>query len=292
MVRVSRTWIRLSWLASALMALASAAGVFVPAVYAKETASWASQGAGQDVVNLFMACPALAVSAWYAGRGSQRAVLVWLGIMTYVVYSYVMYAFFVHFGPIFPIYVAVLGLSSYALAGVALDIRAVEWRRLWAPGFRSRAVSVLLVFVAVAFGGMWVASIVRALANGRSPDGVADIGLPVNPVHVLDLAFLLPLTFATGVAHWKRRAFGLVLATPLLVFFVLMDAAIVSMTFSMRAAGVSTSLAMVPVMVAGIAISLVLIVVMLRNAHATQVGGTAPLTPELVASERPERRPA
>jgi hypothetical protein len=259
------------------MALASAAGVFVPAVYAKETTSWAAQGAGQDVVNLFIVFPALVVSAWYAGRGSQRAVLVWLGIMIYVVYSYVMYAFFVHFGPIFPVYVAVLGLSSYALAGAALDIRAAEWRRLWAPVFRSRAVSVMLLFVAVAFGCMWVVAIVRALASGTAPEGVADIGLPVNPVHVLDLAFLLPLTFATGVAHWKGRAFGLVLATPLLVFFVLMDAAIISMVFYMRAAGVPTSLALEPAMVAGIAISIALTVVMLRNAYAPPpIGGAAP----------------
>jgi hypothetical protein len=68
-----------------------------------------------------------------------------------------------------------------------------------------------------------------------------------------------------------------VLATPLLVFFVLMDAAIISMIFYMRAAGVPTSLALVPAMVAGIAISIALTVVMLRNANAPPpIGGTAP----------------
>jgi hypothetical protein len=268
MVSVSRTWLRLSWLVSALMALAAAAGVFVPAVYVKESTSWAAQGRGQDAVTLLMACPALVMSASYATRGSTRAVLVWLGIMIYVVYSYVLYAFFVHFGAVFPIYVAVLGLSSYALAGAASEIRVAEWRQLWPREFRSRAVSAWLVFIALAFGGMWIVAITRAMISGTAPEGVAEIGLPVNPVHVLDLAFMLPLTLVTGVAHWKRRAFGLVAATPLLVFFVLMDAAIVSMTFYMRAAGVTTTLALVPAMIVGIVISGVLAIVMLRNARA------------------------
>src|SRR5690348_18293444 len=52
MLRVSRIWFRLSWLASVLMALASAAGVFVPTVYAKETPSWRAQAVGQDMINL------------------------------------------------------------------------------------------------------------------------------------------------------------------------------------------------------------------------------------------------
>src|SRR3954469_4178386 len=117
MVSVSRTWIGLSWLASLLMALASAAGLFVPAVYAKETASWGAQGAGQDLVNLFVAVPTLTLSAWYVRKRSVRALMVWIGALIYVVYSYLMYAFFVHFGPVFPLYVAVLGLSAFTLVG-------------------------------------------------------------------------------------------------------------------------------------------------------------------------------
>jgi hypothetical protein len=272
MVSVSRTWIRLSWLVSALMALASAAGVFTSSVYAKETASWAAQGAGQDLVNLLIACPALAVSGWYVGRRSARAFMVWLGVLIYVVYSYLMYAFFVHFGPIFPVYVAVLGLSSYALGGAVMHLRLDEFRQVWPPDFRRRSVSAVLVFIGVAFGSMWIAEIVRALVNGTTPEAVVESGLPVNPVHVLDLALLLPLALVTGVAHWKRRAFGLVFATPILVFFILMDCAIISMTYSMRAHGVSASLAIVPVMVVGLVISAALSVELLRHARASGRG--------------------
>lgn len=40
-------------------------------------------------------------------RGSSRAPLVWLGIAIYLAYSYLLYAMFVHFTPLFPVYVAV-----------------------------------------------------------------------------------------------------------------------------------------------------------------------------------------
>ena len=275
-MKVSRTWLRLSSLASMLMALASAAGLFVPAVYANETPSWAAQGRGQDVVNLVIVFPLLLVSAWYVGKESVRAFLIWIGTLIYVVYSYVIYAFFVHFGPMFLVYVAALGSSAYALAGATTQVDIEQLRSHWPPSFRVRSVSIYLIIIGVAFGGMWLAAIARALANGTAPEGVAAIGLPVNPVHVLDLAFLLPLAILTGVAHWRRRAFGVVFTTPILVFSVLMAAAIVSMTYFMRARGVLASLGIVPIMAGAIGVGVASSVVM--------IGGMRPTTPTLGVS--------
>jgi hypothetical protein len=208
MVSVSRTWIRLSWLVSVLMALASAAGVFVPAVYAKETPSWAAQAVGQDLVNLALVFPVLLITTWRVQRGSVRALTLWLGALIYVVYSYLMYAFFVHFGPMFPIYVAVLGLSAYTLVGAAASLDLEALRRYWPTNFRLRSASAFLVIVGVGFALLWLSAIARALAAGTAPEAVAEAGMPVNPVHVLDLAFLLPLAVVTGIAQWRRRAFG------------------------------------------------------------------------------------
>lgn len=246
------------------MALASAAGLFFPVVYAKESATWAAQGVGQDVVTIIIALPVLVISAWYVRKGSVRGLMVWLGALVYVVYSYVTYAFFVHFGPVFPLYVVTLGSSAYALAGASASVDLVELQKAWPENFRMRSVSLVLVLIGIVFGALWLVSIARALAGGTVPEGVVEIGLPVNPIHVLDLALVLPLAIVTARAHWKRQPFGLLFATPLLVFFAIMDCAIISMTYFMRARGVSASLAVVPVMAAGLLISVVLSVVMLR----------------------------
>ena len=84
---------------------------------ARETPTWAAQGIGQDVANLFCIFPSMLIALPFAFRGSTRATLVSLGLLIYVVYSYILYAFLIHFGPWFPVYMAVLGLSAYALFG-------------------------------------------------------------------------------------------------------------------------------------------------------------------------------
>jgi hypothetical protein len=264
MMNVSRIWIRLSWPASVLMALASAAGVLAPAVYAKETSSWGAQAVGQDITNLALVFPVLLLSTWYVRGGSVRALTLWLGALIYVVYSYLMYAFFVHFGPMFLVHVAALGLSAYTLVGASASLDLESLRRHWPPAFRLWSVAAFLVFIGVGFAFVWLSAIARALVAGTAPEGIAEIGMPVNPVHVLDLAFLLPLAVVTGVAHWRRRAFGLLFAPALLVFFILMGVAIISMTFVMHARGVSSSLAPVPIMGGSVLISVLLLILALR----------------------------
>src|SRR5688572_3971152 len=78
----------------------SVIGIFVDSIYSKETANWAAQGVGQDVANL-VAFPALLLFAWAARRGSMRAYIGWLGTLIYSAYTFVIYAFAIHFGPVF-----------------------------------------------------------------------------------------------------------------------------------------------------------------------------------------------
>src|SRR5687767_13917567 len=108
-----RPFLWLSLLLAVLVAAASGAGILLEGTYAKESASWAAQGVGQDIVTLTLAVPLLIVSAIEASRGSKRALLVWTGVLVYLVYSYTLYAFFIHFNALFVVYTAALGLSFY-----------------------------------------------------------------------------------------------------------------------------------------------------------------------------------
>jgi uncharacterized membrane protein YeaQ/YmgE (transglycosylase-associated protein family) len=240
---VNRIWMWLSLAATVLMAASSAAGVFLPDTYARETTTWATQGVGQDMANLFCIVPAMLITLHFALRASIRATLVWLGILIYMVYSYALYAFFIHFGPWFPVYVAVLGMSAYALFGSVIHIDLENISRLLGENPKAKLVSVPLLTFGVLFAAHWLSEIVPALASGTSPKGVADIGMPVNPVHVLDLAFVLPGLIATAVSIRKRRPLGLLFAVPLLTFSAVMGVAILSMFFVEHTRGGSISAA-------------------------------------------------
>jgi hypothetical protein len=85
------------------------------------------------------------------------------------------------------------------------------------------------------------------------PKGVTEIGAPVNPVHVLDLAFILPGMIITAAALRKRKPLGLLFAAPLLTFSAVMGVAILAMFAAERARGRATSV--VPVVVIGIGVA-------------------------------------
>jgi hypothetical protein len=74
-----------------------------------------AQAIGQDFVTLTVALPSLVVAAILAGRGSGGGRLIWLGVLTYLVYTYAIYAFATRFNSLFLVYVALLGCSLYEM---------------------------------------------------------------------------------------------------------------------------------------------------------------------------------
>jgi len=219
--RSARPWLWMSIAAAVIAAAGSIVGLAaVGSIYGRETAAFVDQAIAQDIVNLAVVAPAIIVLALSARRGSLNAYLAWLGAMAFTVYNYVIYTLSIHVGPLFLAWVAVLGLSLYALIGglAALDPRSVGARFVSAP---RRAVGWFLIVIALLFGTLWLTDIVPALLSGQVPAAARDLGLPANPVHVLDLAFYLPAAFTAGLLLLRNDAEGYVLAPALLGFLTL-----------------------------------------------------------------------
>ena len=249
---LSNVWMVLSLIAAVLMAVASAAGILSCATYGRETVTWAAQGTGQDFVNLLIVFPVLVITAIRAHLGNAGARLVWIGALMYVAYSYVLYAFFVHFGPWFLVYVAVLGTSVYALAGALSQLKVPETPLPIDADLRARGAAAFLMLFGCGFAALWLSDVVPALIAGRTPASVTESGFSVNPVHVLDLALALPGIIATSVLLWRRRPTGALFAVPVLVFAVMMGLAIVAMALEMRAQGLPAPLGILPVIVTAV----------------------------------------
>jgi hypothetical protein len=239
LIRPLRIWMALTLAAAVLMTVASVAGLTAPSVYARETAAWASQGVAQDAVNVALILPALLVSVYAGARGSTRALLVWLGLLIYIVYSYILYAFFVHFNALFLVYVATLGCALWSLVGLCVTIDPEGVAAAFDAERRCTTYVVYLVGSGVAFGALWLSSVVPALLAGGMPHDVAEVGLTVNPVHVVDLTFVLPAMILTGVLLQRRHNLGVLFAAPLLTFSVAMGAAIVAMAVVMDMRGLA-----------------------------------------------------
>lgn len=229
-------WVWLTVPIAVLMVIATASGVFIPHLY-RDTPNLVAQALGQDIITLVVALPTLVIGALLTRRGSQRARLVWLGVLVYTVYTYVGYAFAVRFNPLFLVYVALLGCSSYALIG---GLVTTEWSRI-STSFTERtplkAVSIYLGVIAALFYGLWLSEAIPASLTGQLPQSLRDAGTPTNFVQVLDMAWLLPATAITAVSLWRKRSLGYTLAGALLTFFVLLSLAILAMVVVLGRAG-------------------------------------------------------
>lgn len=240
-IAIPDVWLWSSVFVSILVTITSLSGIFLERTYSREAEAWAVQAIGQDYANLAVVILLLA-STYYVSKNSLRAYLVWLGVYIYIIYAFFIYAFAVHFNFLFLIYIIILGVSFFTLIG---GLRAVDTANLMAPflsNTRSKMVGALLMIIGVLFGLLWLSEIVPSLLSNEIPTSLAETGLWVNPVHVLDLAFLLPGMVITSVLLCRRNILGFLLAVPLMVFSVIMSAGMISMFIISAIWGLPSSL--------------------------------------------------
>ncbi len=217
----SAIWLWLS-IAAALLAIAgSIISLSVKSIYAGLTSAFLPQALAQDIANLAIVSPLWLILASLALRGSLRAYLLWLGVLTFTVYNYVIYTFSVPFGSLFLLWVAVLGMCIYSLIG---GVTAVD-HKVVASSFASRCaiqvVAWFLIITGVLFSFLWLSEDIPALLSNTRPQSLVDMALPTHPVHILDLGFFLPAVIATGVMLIRRKSLAYTLAPSFIIFLIL-----------------------------------------------------------------------
>jgi len=230
-MRFPALWISLPL--AVLVAIAAGAGLWWPPTYARESALWAAQGMGGDAVNLVIIVPVLLLTAGLAQRGSVSARLVWMGALVFLLYNFVVYAMAVHFNALFLAYCGILGGSFYALLGSLSSLSLADVAGAYGRRAPVKTMAAILGLIGLVFAALWLREIVPALISGRTPKSITDAGLITNPIHVLDLSFMLPGLIVTAIQLLRRRAVAFVLAPVLMVFCILMTVAIAGMMVAM-----------------------------------------------------------
>ncbi len=226
-----RPWLLLSMAAAVLAGVGNVVGLTVERIYAPETVDWQGQALAQDLVGLVVVVPAVLITAIATRRGSLRAYLLWVGFLTFMVYNYVIYAFGVQFGPLFNVWVAVLGASLFSLIGGLAAVRPSAVRDHYDRTRSLAPTAWFLVGAGALFAVLWLNEIVPALLADDPLESAAEVGLPTNPVQVLDLAFFLPAVIGIGLALRRGRPFAFVTAPGLLVFIAVTGLPILATPF-------------------------------------------------------------
>lgn len=209
-------------------------------LYRNDTVSLAAQAVGQDLVTLAVGIPLLVLAAVQFRKERLRGQLLLAGILGYFVYTYASYAFLIAFNPLFLAYVALLGLSTFALV---LTLQSVDVRDLvgrFSDAVPRRTIAIALAIMGVLLLVMWLGRIVPAMVSDSPPEGIESYSTLV--IQALDLAFVVPLAFLAAVLLWRRRAWGYLLSSIVLIKVAALALAVTAMALAQVFAGVSVTL--------------------------------------------------
>ncbi len=223
-----------------LVAATSLAGIILPDTYVRESADWKAQGIAQDLFDLFFAVPALLISLWFFRKGSPAGFFMLAGILIFLIYTFIIYTFGVHFNNFFLIYCITLASSSYSLIYLFWATGSIRVQGWFNTERNVRGAVIYLYFFAALFYVLWLSEIIPAIMNNSVPAVLSQTGLFTNPVHVLDLSFLLPGFIITALLLKRRDALGYLFAPSIMTFSIVMTLSIATLIFYEIAGGFST----------------------------------------------------
>ncbi len=220
-----------------LVAAASLGGLLINDMYAAESGDWLAQCLAQDLFDLCIAVPALLLSLLLYEKGSRIAFFLLTGLLVFLIYTFIIYTLSVHFNSFFLVYCFALALSSYSLIVLLYGVGSGTVKG-WFGIRQSETVSITyLLFFAALFYLLWLADIIPSIASGKVPAILEQTGLLTNPVHVVDLSFLLPGFVVTAMLLKKRHSLGYVFAPTIMAFSIVMTLSIATIVFYEYAKG-------------------------------------------------------
>jgi len=235
----------LSTMIGFLAFFASAGGLWLKGLY-RDNLFVTSVWRGNDIITLCLALPLLLISMRLVFRGSSRARLVWMGVLDYMLYNYAFYLFGARFNAFFLVYVAITGLSLFALIFGLLDLDAAGIVPLAKPRMPIKIIAGCRVFVAAGLSFIYIAQSVAFIINGTLPAIVTKSGHPTSIVFALDLILLVPVLALAALWLLRRKPWGYALTGISMVKCPLYTLVLTAGSLSAAEAGVEGAVTEIP----------------------------------------------
>ncbi|HTN06838.1 MAG TPA: hypothetical protein VL121_08880 [Agriterribacter sp.] len=223
-------FLSLSFLQAAMILTAVILSMLQPSVYKLESRNWQIQAIGQDLIDGILVVPALVICTVCVLRNKAKAFYIWGGFHLYLLYTFIIYAFSVHFNSLFLLYCGILGISVYSLLWYFSRLLLLNSPILFRPTFSSKIIAVYFIMVGCLFILLWLFEIVPAIIAGGRPGSLDKTALFTNPVHVLDISVVLPSFIIVAVLLLQGRRIAFLLVSSLLTFMLLMSITIMFLT--------------------------------------------------------------
>ncbi|MCA1011410.1 hypothetical protein [Halobacillus halophilus] len=247
--------------------------IYGKGLYQLDSVSAAAQVIAQDWVTLLLGLPLLWFSLHWARRGSIKGRILLAGTIGYFLYTYASYALLLMYNDFFLLYVILLSASFFAFTLTMMSFDYEKLHQSFDAAVPVKTIAGFLFFLAILLLALWLGRILPAIIQDTPPVGLEHYTTLI--IQVLDLGFIVPAAILSGVLVLRRKAFGYLLGTILIVKGITMLTAITAMMVNLMRAGETVSiveLSLFPLMNIFVVYCLIL---MLKhvNEHKSITGG-------------------
>jgi len=193
-----------------LTAIASLVSLLTSDFYFRDSATMAVKSHYLDLVNISIVVPIGVMMFVLAMKKSHWAKLFILGIMAYLAYMFGFNALSLYFNELFLVYVAVFGLSIFGIIWGYGDVQ--QSGNYPENPIKMRLSGIYLMLFAVVPFIAWLIEIFST-EKGSVPESISGMNLPVNVVHVFDMAFTLPAIIIGAVLLFRGKLSGLIISS-------------------------------------------------------------------------------
>jgi hypothetical protein len=197
-----RRGLKLLWLFTGALSLAAAlVGVINPAIYEGVVSPEIMPGVFTQDILVIVAAVLLLILTAFGGSSAVRTQIVILGILGFLLYAYGIYAVEQLYNLIYPVYLAIVALSFYAVVFTLPIIAGSAQHTLSLPRWLRYPVSILGIFISVMFNIIWFAQLIPLLRSGNRIEYTFSI-------YIIDLCFIMPAFVICAVMAMRKKTLG------------------------------------------------------------------------------------
>lgn len=242
--------------------------IYGTGLYKNDSVSVAAQGIAADFITLVMGIPLLLISLLFANKNSLRGRLLLTGTIGYFLYTYMSYTFLWMYNKFFILYVVLMSLSLY---GFILSMMSFEVERISSNFKKSLPVKFLggfQLFIAFAIAMLWLGKIAPSILQDAVPVGLEHYTTLV--IQGMDLGIIVPTAVVSGILIIKRKPFGYLLSSVIILKGITMLTAISAMMINMAMHSVKMSIVEVIVFPMFTLLAVVSLIVLMKNITTPQ----------------------
>lgn len=208
-------------------------------VYARNSVSMATQAIAQDLVTLFLVIPCTIIALILVKKKHTVAQFVLTGLLAYLLYTYMSYAFLMFYNELFLLYVADMALSFY---GFVISIKILMQQKVVGKlqeKMKTKGLRIFLCVTGVIIFLMWTGRIIPTIGNGQAPVGLDNYSTLV--IQVLDLGVIVPACFVISYLLKEKSKLGYVLGPVIIIKAVTLVIAVLTMALCMTLSGIEVA---------------------------------------------------